>query len=200
MTFTKLLRVASPVLLALGTVLIIVPELAARTPGAIFPEPREITRSGSDFVIDNRVTIAVPAVPSEQDIFLATTLADELGDRFGVHLNTERVARLDTQHRMIVVGSIANPLVAACCTGRAIKVDSREPGPEGYILRTDANLLLVAGSDDRGAFLWAAIAAATAGERPQRTLAPGPANPRLARKAIPRTEVVSAGPKQHSLL
>jgi hypothetical protein len=152
MRITRSLCVPSPVLLALGAVFMVVTELGARAPGTIFPEPREITPSGSAFALDNRVTIAVPAFPSEQDLFLARTLADELGDRFGLHLKTERVASLDEGRRMIVLGSVSNPLVAAYCAGRALKVSSRDPGPEGYILRTDANLLVVAGSDDRGAF------------------------------------------------
>jgi hypothetical protein len=138
--------------MALGAILLIAPILGARAPGTIFPEPREITSSGSAFALDNRVTIAVPAFPSEQDLFLARTLADELGDRFGLHLKTERVEGLDGQRRMIVVGSVANRLVADYCAGHALKVSGRDPGPEGYILRTDASLVLVAGSDDRGAF------------------------------------------------
>jgi hypothetical protein len=124
-------------------------ELGARAPGTIFPEPREIASSGGAFALDSRVTIAVPAFPSEQDLFLARMLADELGDRFGLHLKTERVASLDAQRRTILIGSVSNPLVAGYCAGHALKVSSRDPGPEGYILRTDANLAIVAGSDDR---------------------------------------------------
>jgi hypothetical protein len=152
MTITRSLRIQRPEFMALGAILLIAPILGARVPGTIFPEPREIAPSGSAFALDNRVTIAVPAFPSEQDLFLARTLTDELGDRFGLHLKTERVASLDAGRRMIVLGSVSNPLVAAYCAGHALKVSSRDPGPEGYILRTDASLVLVAGSDDRGAF------------------------------------------------
>ena len=152
MTITRSLRVQRPVFMALGAILLIAPILGARASGTIFPEPREIAPSGSAFALDNRVTIAVPAFPSEQDLLLARTLTDELGDRFGLHLKTARVASLDAGRRMIVLGSVSNPLVAAYCAGHALKVSSRDPGPEGYILRTDASLVLVAGSDDRGAF------------------------------------------------
>ncbi len=120
--------------------------------GTIFPTPREMASSGSDFVVDNRAVIAVPAFPSEQDLFLARTLANELGDRFDIHLKTERLAKLDVAQRLIVIGSVANPLVAEYCAGHACNVDVRAPGPEGYVLRTGTNLALVAGSDDRGAF------------------------------------------------
>jgi hypothetical protein len=152
MTITRSVRHLSTALLALGAALMIAPELGARTSGTIFPEPRESAPSSGAFALDSRVIIAVPAFPSEQDLFLARTLTDELGDRFGLHLKTERIASVDAQRRMILVGSVANPLVAAYCAGHALKVSSRDPGPEGYILRTDANLAVVAGSDDRGAF------------------------------------------------
>ncbi len=66
---------------------------AAAEGPSIFPTPRDI-KSGSDFVLDEQAVIAVPAYPSEQDLFLARSLADDLGDRFTVHLKTERLARL----------------------------------------------------------------------------------------------------------
>ena len=84
------------------------PSAAAAEGPLIFPAPREIT-SGSDFVLDEQAVIAVPAYPSEQDLFLARSLADDLGDRFAVHLKTERVAKLDPDRRLIVMGSTANP-------------------------------------------------------------------------------------------
>ena len=152
MTTTRLVRSLSTALVVIGATLTLAPDLVARAPGSIFPAPRESVASSGNFLLDDRVTIAVPAFPSEQDLFLATTLTNELGDRYGLHLKTERVAGLDAGRRMIVLGSVSNPLVAAYCAGQALKVSSRDPGPEGYILRTDANLALVAGSDDRGAF------------------------------------------------
>ena len=75
----------------------------------IFPTPREIVQSGSDFVLNEQAVIAIPAFPSEEDLFLAQSLADDLGDRFAVHLKTERVAKLDPDRRLIVMGSTANP-------------------------------------------------------------------------------------------
>lgn len=43
-------------------------------------------------------------------------------------------------------------LIAEYCAGHALKVDTGNPGPEGYILRTGPGIAVVAGSDDRGAF------------------------------------------------
>ena len=53
---------------------------------------------------------------------------------------------------MIVIGSMANPLVRTYCESHGLSVSLRDPGPEGYILQTSGNIALVAGSDDRGAF------------------------------------------------
>src|SRR5580698_5459619 len=77
----------------------------------IFPAPKEIAATGDGFVLDDRTTIVLPAHASEQDLFLAGLLQDEIGDRFSLHIKTERVAALDRDRRMILVGSIANPLV-----------------------------------------------------------------------------------------
>ena len=65
---------------------------AAAERSLIFPMPREIVQSGSDFVLNEQAVIAIPAFPSEEDLFLAQVLADDLGDRFAVHLKTERMA------------------------------------------------------------------------------------------------------------
>src|SRR5215469_13021665 len=124
----------------------------ARERSLIFPTPREIVQSGSDFVLNEQAVIAIPAFPSEEDLFLAQSLADDLGDRFAVHLKTERVAKLDPDRRLIVIGSTANPLVRTYCGNHSLSVSLRDPGPEGYILQTSGNIVLVAGSDDPGAF------------------------------------------------
>jgi hypothetical protein len=118
----------------------------------IFPAPKEIAATGDGFVLDDRTTIVLPARASEQDLFLAGILRDEIGDRFSLHIKTERVATLDRDRRMILVGSIANPLVKAYCAKHKIEIGAQSPGPEGYVLRVDANVVFIAGSDDRGAF------------------------------------------------
>ena len=118
----------------------------------IFPTPREITAAGNGFVLDSQVTIAVPSAASQEDLLLARFLTDELGDRFALHLKTERLTRLDSGRRVILMGSVANPLVAAYCAQNHIEVSAQNPGAEGYVLQVSANVVLIAGSDDRGAF------------------------------------------------
>jgi hypothetical protein len=118
----------------------------------MIPVPREITNYSYAFILDEQVAIAVPDQPSNQDLFLARMLTDELGDRFGLHLKTERVRTLDGGRPRIVMGAVTNPLVRRYCGTHAISITARDPGPEGYVLQANESVLLVAGSDDPGAF------------------------------------------------
>jgi hypothetical protein len=118
----------------------------------IFPPPKEVTVSGSRFVLDSQVAIAIPSRASQEDLLLAHFLTDELADRFGVFLKTERLIRVDARRRLILMGSIANPLVHEYCAQNHIKLSARNPGAEGYVLQVSPNLVLIGGSNDRGAF------------------------------------------------
>ncbi|HZC43310.1 MAG TPA: beta-N-acetylhexosaminidase [Acidobacteriaceae bacterium] len=119
---------------------------------AIFPQPQEISSSGSNFLLDNQVRIVVPSDPLEQDLLLARLLVNELGDRFGLHLKIERLTDLSANGRVILIGSTRNPLVRQYCRETELTASSQNLRPEGYILRTNNNIVLVAGIDDRGAF------------------------------------------------
>ena len=118
----------------------------------VFPLPRESSSAAGDFVLDQNSIVAITASPSQQDLFLARMLVEELGDRFDLHLKIERLEHLAPARKLIVMGAFSNPLVAEYCAGHALKVDARNPGPEGYILRTSPEIVVVAGSDDSGAF------------------------------------------------
>jgi hypothetical protein len=118
----------------------------------IFPKPQEISSSDGDFVLDRQVRILVPPNASGEDSFLARSLANELGDRFDLHLKIEGSANLSAEARVILMGSLQNPLIRQYCTRAGLNRDAQLPGPEGYVLRTDKNVVLVAGDDNRGAF------------------------------------------------
>jgi hypothetical protein len=118
----------------------------------IWPEPQEISSSGSDFVLDNQVQVVVPPNASEQDLFLAASLVNELGDRLGLHLKVQRATSLSANRRAILIGSIENPLVRRVCAEMDLTSNLQGLGPEGYLLRTGSNIVLVAGKGDRGAF------------------------------------------------
>ena len=78
------------------------PASAAASP-PVFPAPRESSAVAGDFVLDQTSVIAVPAVPSQQDLFLARMLVEELGDRFDLHLKIERLEHLDPARKLIVM-------------------------------------------------------------------------------------------------
>ncbi|MEO6912288.1 MAG: glycoside hydrolase family 20 zincin-like fold domain-containing protein [Edaphobacter sp.] len=118
----------------------------------IFPEPKEIFSSRGDFILDDQVRVVVPTSASEEDLLLASTLINAIGDRFGVYLKIERVASLDKRQRVILMGSSTNPLVQQYGSELARSAGVEYPGPEGYILRSEKNIVFVAGTDDRGAF------------------------------------------------
>jgi hypothetical protein len=62
------------------------------------------------------------------------------------------VAKPEGAKRAIVMGSLANPLVRVYCAKAGVSVTPDNPGPEGYVLRVGPGLVLIAGSDERGAF------------------------------------------------
>jgi hypothetical protein len=118
----------------------------------IWPEPQEISSSGSDFILDNQVVVAVPEKASEEDLFLAASLVNELSDRFALHLKIQRAASLSADSRAILMGSMENPLVRRVCAEMKLTSSVEGHGPEGYLLRTGSNIVVVAGNSDRGAF------------------------------------------------
>jgi len=118
----------------------------------IWPEPQEISASGSDFVLDSQVQVVVPEKASEEDLFLAASLVNELGDRFGQHLKIQRTTKVSADSRAVLMGSMQNPLVRQVCAEMDLTSSLQGLGPEGYLLRTAGNIVLVAGISDRGAF------------------------------------------------
>ncbi len=126
----------------------------ANTPlqSLIFPAPREVSSSQGDFVLDSEVRVVVPSNASEETLFLASSLVNEIGDQFGLYLKTEKLEDIDGRQRIILMGSIDNPLVKQYCSHLSTSANIDHLGPEGYLLRSEENMVLVAGSDDRGAF------------------------------------------------
>ncbi|MCX6621751.1 MAG: beta-N-acetylhexosaminidase [Acidobacteria bacterium] len=122
--------------------------LAAATPRLV-PAPGQMERGEGAFVLDETVRILLPDASSQEDRFLAGLLSAELSDWHGLAAGRGRAG---SSARAIVMGSIENPLVRSHCARLGITVTASDPGPEGYVLRVTPDLVLVAGSDARGAF------------------------------------------------
>jgi hypothetical protein len=118
----------------------------------IFPKPQEIFNSDGDFILDSHARIVVPASASKEDLLLARSLVNELSDRFGVYLKIERASKVPPNDRVILIGSMENPLVRQYCKEMNPPPNTQSLGTESYILHTTKSNVLVAGSDDRGAF------------------------------------------------
>jgi Glycosyl hydrolase family 20, domain 2/Glycosyl hydrolase family 20, catalytic domain len=121
-------------------------------PVGIFPRPHEMTESHRPFVLNEETSILLPGAASENDIRLARFLVEELSDRYGVQPRVRHENALPEGNRFILMGSISNPLVREYCRRNRPDVSATNPGPEGYFLQANDRAVVVAGSDDRGAF------------------------------------------------
>jgi hypothetical protein len=118
----------------------------------IFPEPQEIHVSGAPFVLDENVSIILPQKASEADLRLASLLSAELSDRHGFAIRVKSVQGLPTGRRIVLIGTISNPLVKEYCTNHHLELNPSKPGPEGYVLSVTRQAVVVAGCDEPGAF------------------------------------------------
>jgi hypothetical protein len=121
-------------------------------PSLIFPEPREMKKSPQYFGLE-RASIFLPDGASAGDSFLAEFLTEELSDRYDLQLKTVRGGGLTrVTGPVIFMGSIQNANLRNAFALRKIEISPDNPGPEGYILHVDEQGVLIAGSDDAGAF------------------------------------------------
>jgi hypothetical protein len=118
----------------------------------IFPIPQQIQVTSDKFVLDEAMTIIVPPNTSKNDIFLARFLVRELSDKYGIALKIESRSDIPKDRRVVVMGRFDNPLVEGYCKANNLIISEKSPGTEGYQLQVTKNLIIVAGSDDAGAF------------------------------------------------
>jgi glycosyl hydrolase family 20 len=150
--------------------------LGQRPETLIFPPPREMEFSGHRFVLDRTASILLPANPSANDLLLCRFLIDELSDRYDLRPEIEHASRLPQASkagRLILMGSIENPLIRECRAREHLDLADRNPGTEGYILQVDEQTVVIAGSDERGAFYGLQSLRQIVGKGPQGLLIPG---------------------------
>ena len=114
----------------------------------VFPAPRRIEVRTSALRLEPSVPVLLPERPTADDLFLARFLISELTDRFGATLETKNVRSLPKQGPFVVLGALTNPLVEEYCRENARPPSERE----GYLLHVDQNRVVVAGTDQAGAF------------------------------------------------
>ncbi len=118
----------------------------------IFPLPQEIQLTDNKFDLDETISIIVPQTMSESDIFLARFLVRELSDKYGIAVQIESRSDIPAGRKLVLMGRFDNPLILAYCKENSLEVSSQNPGAEGYILHVSSDKIIIAGSDDQGAF------------------------------------------------
>ena len=118
----------------------------------IFPIPQQIEVINGNFILDETVSIIIPQHASEKDISLANFLVRELSDKYGVALKIETLADIPGNRKVVVMGTINNPLIKKYCKENKLELTAKNPGAEGYILQVNSKTIVIGGSDDPGAF------------------------------------------------
>ncbi len=81
----------------------------------IFPIPQQMEVTDEWFILDESVSIVVPENSSEKDIFLARFLVRELSDKYGLAVKIEPQSDLPGDRKVVVMGTLTNPLVKQYC-------------------------------------------------------------------------------------
>jgi len=102
--------------------------------------------------LDANSVIALSRRASKQDLALAEFLVAELSDRYGIALKTETFAKIPEGKKIILMSSIKSDLVKKYCRKNNINISANDPGAEGYILKVNKAIVLIAASDNAGAF------------------------------------------------
>ena len=88
----------------------------------IFPIPQQMELTNDVFVLDESVSIIVPLDMSEKDVFLARFLVRELSDKYGIAVNIESATRIPGGRKVVVMGSVENPLIKEYITDNNLKM------------------------------------------------------------------------------
>ena len=118
----------------------------------LFPEPQEQKVLDSHFVLNNQTIILLCTNPSAADLYLSRRLREELSEWHDLQLKVQQSDRLPEAGHYILMGSSTNPLVLQECGRLGLLVNANDPGAEGYLLHVDERIVLIAGSDEAGAF------------------------------------------------
>ena len=94
----------------------------------IFPIPQELQLGEGYFELNEETVILVPTRASEDDLFLARFLADELADKYGLILDIEKGSKPLDDKRFILIGSLDNPLVKSYNRDADLGVTKTNPG------------------------------------------------------------------------
>src|SRR5574337_1966880 len=118
----------------------------------VFPVPREATKRSGRLKVDESVTILLPELASNSDLFLSSFLSAELANVYGIPLRVRRTAAIPKGEPFFLMGGASNPLVRQYCEARSIQASSGASRPEGYVLDVTDQAVAIMGTDKPGAF------------------------------------------------
>jgi len=124
---------------------------ASETP-LIFPIPQLSEVTNDNFILDEAVTIIIPPNAGKKDISLANFLVSELSDKYGLVVKIETVSDIPVSRKVVVMGTLNNPIIKKYCKENQLELTAKNPGIEGYVLRVSNHLVFIGGCDDSGAF------------------------------------------------
>src|SRR6188768_1758718 len=145
----KPMRIIVPVLAVL---LFCCTRISAMENPLIFPIPQQLQLTNESFVLDETIIIAIPKNATEKDVALAKLLVKELSNKYGIALKIESVHAIPKGKKVVMMGTLSNPLIKKYCADNRIALTKQSPGTEGYILNVSSGLIVIAGWDDHGAF------------------------------------------------
>jgi len=125
---------------------------AVSDPPDIFPIPRQAEFTEEWFELDESVTILIPAETNDNEEFLADILTGELSERYRLAIFKKHVREIAVNEKIIIAGTVDNPLISQYCKENNIDPAREIKGPEGYFLHILPDKVIVGGIDLPGAF------------------------------------------------
>lgn len=119
----------------------------------IIPQPKSLRWIERGFEIGPATRIIVGDGARAEDLYAAREINEELAAWGGPPLQVIRASEAGGPAGAIVLGEPwLNPLAFAALGAEGVRVTPQDPGPEGYVLKVHAGLVVASGSDRRGTF------------------------------------------------
>ncbi len=109
----------------------------------IFPIPQQLQVTNESFVLDETILIVTPKNASEKDVALARLLVKELSNKYGIALKIQSVDAIPRGRKVVMMGTLSNPLIKKYCSDNHIAITKQHLGTEGYILNVTNNLIVI---------------------------------------------------------
>ncbi len=131
--------------------LVIAFEAAGFEKPVIFPIPLKVEITGGNIILNNKTLIVVPEDRSEANLLITELLLAEFGNKFRIPISIIKTNELPNNQKIILIGTLDNPLVKTYCEKNSLTKKVKELGEEGYVLLVNDNGIVVAAKTDKGA-------------------------------------------------